>query len=214
MAVLRPLKVIIDNYPKDKTESIAVDINPAKPELGKREVMFSREIYIEREDFMLDPPGKYFRLCPAKEVRLKGAYYIKYASHETGDDGEITAVHCTYDPESFGGETPDGRKVKGTLHWVSADNCFDAELRLYDRLFNTPNPSDEEGVSSFADNLNPDSLTVLTGCKLDNSLSGAKAGDTFQFMRQGYFCADPDSTPEHLVFNRTVALKDSFSKKV
>lgn len=214
MAVLRPLKVIIDNYPKDKTESIAVDINPAKPELGKREVMFSREIYIERDDFMLDPPGKYFRLCPAKEVRLKGAYYIKYASHETGDDGEITAVHCTYDPESFGGETPDGRKVKGTLHWVSADNCFDAELRLYDRLFNTPNPSDEEGVSSFADNLNPDSLTVLTGCKLDNSLSGAKAGDTFQFMRQGYFCADPDSTPEHLVFNRTVALKDSFSKKV
>ena len=214
MAVLRPLKVIIDNYPKDKTESIAVDINPAKPELGKREVMFSREIYIEREDFMLDPPGKYFRLCPAKEARLKGAYYIKYASHETGDDGEITAVHCTYDPESFGGETPDGRKVKGTLHWVSADNCFDAELRLYDRLFNTPNPSDEEGVSSFADNLNPDSLTVLTGCKLDNSLSGAKAGDTFQFMRQGYFCADPDSTPEHLVFNRTVALKDSFSKKV
>lgn len=214
MAVLRPLKVIIDNYPKDKTESIAVDINPAKPELGKREVMFSREIYIERDDFMLDPPGKYFRLCPAKEVRLKGAYYIKYASHETGDDGEITTVHCTYDPESFGGETPDGRKVKGTLHWVSADNCFDAELRLYDRLFNTPNPSDEEGVSSFADNLNPDSLTVLTGCKLDNSLSGAKAGDTFQFMRQGYFCADPDSTPEHLVFNRTVALKDSFSKKV
>ena len=214
MAVLRPLKVIIDNYPKDKTESIAVDINPAKPELGKREVMFSREIYIERDDFMLDPPGKYFRLCPANEVRLKGAYYIKYASHETGDDGEITAVHCTYDPESFGGETPDGRKVKGTLHWVSADNCFDAELRLYDRLFNTPNPSDEEGVSSFADNLNPDSLTVLTGCKLDNSLSGAKAGDTFQFMRQGYFCADPDSTPEHLVFNRTVALKDSFSKKV
>ena len=214
MAVLRPLKVIIDNYPKDKTESIAVDINPAKPELGKREVLFSREIYIELDDFMLDPPGKYFRLCPAKEVRLKGAYYIKYASHETGDDGEITAVHCTYDPESFGGETPDGRKVKGTLHWVSADNCFDAELRLYDRLFNTPNPSDEEGVSSFADNLNPDSLTVLTGCKLDNSLSGAKAGDTFQFMRQGYFCADPDSTPEHLVFNRTVALKDSFSKKV
>lgn len=214
MAVLRPLKVIIDNYPKDKTESIAVDINPAKPELGKREVMFSREIYIERDDFMLDPPGKYFRLCPANEVRLKGAYYIKYASHETGDDGEITAVHCTYDPESFGGETPDGRKVKGTLHWVSADNCFDAELRLYDRLFNTPNPSDEEGVSSFADNLNPDSLTVLTGCKLDNSLSGAKAGDTFQFMRQGYFCADPDSTPGHLVFNRTVALKDSFSKKV
>ncbi|MBQ1988749.1 MAG: glutamine--tRNA ligase, partial [Clostridia bacterium] len=125
----------------------------------------------------------------------------------------ITAVHCTYDPESFGGETPDGRKVKGTLHWVSAANSFDAEVRLYDRLFNVPNPSDEEGVSSFADNLNPESLTVLDNCKIDKSLSGIKVGDTFQFMRQGYFCLDADSTNEKLVFNRTVALKDSFVKK-
>ena len=213
MAVLRPLKVVIDNYPEGKTEEIGIDINPAKPELGKRSVIFSREIYIEQDDFMLDPPGKYFRLCPAKEVRLKGAYFIKYASHECDENGNLSVVHCTYDPDSFGGETPDGRKVKGTLHWVSAQNCIDAELRLYDRLFNVPNPSDEEGVSSFADNLNPDSLTVLTGCKLDKSLSDLKPGQTFQFMRQGYFCVDPDSTADMPVFNRTVALKDSFAKK-
>ncbi len=213
MAVLRPLKVIIDNYPENKTEKIEIDINPSKPEKGKRAVTFSREIFIEQDDFMLDPPGKYFRLCPQKEVRLKGAYYIKYASHETDENGNITAVHCTYDPESYGGDTKDGRKVKGTLHWVDANNCINAEVRLYDRLFNVPNPSDEEGVSSFADNLNPDSLKILNGCKLDKSLGGVKAGDTFQFMRQGYFCVDTDSTADRLVFNRTVALKDSFTKK-
>ena len=213
MAVLRPLKVVIDNYPEGKTEKIEIDINPAKPELGKRSVIFSREIYIEQDDFMLDPPGKYFRLCPAKEVRLKGAYFIKYASHECDENGNLSVVHCTYDPDSFGGETPDGRKVKGTLHWVSAQNCIDAELRLYDRLFNVPNPSDEEGVSSFADNLNPDSLTVLTGCKLDKSISDLKPGQTFQFMRQGYFCVDPDSTADMPVFNRTVVLKDYNKKK-
>lgn len=213
MAVLRPLKVIIDNYPENKTEEIEIDINPSKPEKGKRAVTFSREIFIEQDDFMLDPPGKYFRLCPQKEVRLKGAYYIKYASHETDENGNITAVHCTYDPESYGGDTKDGRKVKGTLHWVDANNCINAEVRLYDRLFNVPNPSDEEGVSSFADNLNPDSLKILNGCKLDKSLGGVKAGDTFQFMRQGYFCVDTDSTADRLVFNRTVALKDSFAKK-
>ena len=213
MAVLRPLKVIIDNYPENKTEEIEIDINPSKPEKGKRAVTFSREIFIEQDDFMLDPPGKYFRLCPQKEVRLKGAYYIKYASHETDENGNITAVHCTYDPESYGGDTKDGRKVKGTLHWVNANNCINAEVRLYDRLFNVPNPSDEEGVTSFADNLNPDSLKILNGCKLDKSLGGVKAGDTFQFMRQGYFCVDTDSTADRLVFNRTVALKDSFAKK-
>lgn len=213
MAVLRPLKVIIDNYPENKTEEIDIDINPSKPEKGKRAVTFSREIFIEQDDFMLDPPGKYFRLCPQKEVRLKGAYYIKYASHETDENGNITAVHCTYDPESYGGDTKDGRKVKGTLHWVDANNCINAEVRLYDRLFNVPNPSDEEGVTSFADNLNPDSLKILNGCKIDKSLGGVKAGDTFQFMRQGYFCVDTDSTADRLVFNRTVALKDSFTKK-
>ena len=213
MAVLRPLKVVIDNYPENTTEDITVDINPNKPELGTKTVTFSREIYIEQDDFMLDPPGKYFRLCPAKEVRLKGAYYVKYASHETDENGNITVVHCTYDPESRGGESPDGRKVKGTLHWVNANDCADATIRLYDRLFNVENPSDEEGVSSFADNLNPDSLQVLEGCKIGKDLAVAKAGETFQFMRQGYFCVDTDSTADNIVFNRTVALKDSFVKK-
>ena len=213
MAVIRPLKVVIDNYPDGKTEQIEIEINPNKPELGKRSVTFSKNIYNEQDDFMLDPPGKYFRLCPQKEVRLKGAYYIKYASHETDENGNITVVHATYDPESFGGETPDGRKVKGTLHWVSADNCINATVNLYDRLFNVENPSDEEGVESFADNLNPDSLEVVKNCKIDSSLAKISAGDTFQFMRQGYFCVDKDSSADNIIFNRTVALKDSFTKK-
>ena len=213
MAVLRPLKVFIDNYHENQTEQIEVDINPNKPELGKTSVTFSREIFIEEDDFMLDPPGKYFRLCPTKEVRLKGAYFVKYASHETDENGNITAVHCTYDPQSRGGEAPDGRKVKGTLHWVSADNCINAEVRLYDRLFNVENPSDEEGVSSFADNLNPESLNVISNAVIDASLKDVKVGDTFQFMRQGYFCVDKDTTADKIVFNRTVALKDSFAKK-
>ena len=213
MAVLRPLKVVIDNYPEGKQEQIEVDINPNKPELGKTSVTFSREIFIEDDDFMLDPPGKYFRLCPTKEVRLKGAYFVKYASHEEDENGNVTVVHCTYDPESRGGEAPDGRKVKGTLHWVSADNCINAEVRLYDRLFNVENPSDEEGVSSFADNLNPESLTVISNAVIDASLKEVKSGDTFQFMRQGYFCVDKDTNADKIVFNRTVALKDSFAKK-
>ncbi len=213
MAVLRPLKIVIDNYPAEKTEEIEVDVNPNKPELGKKKVTFSRELFIEQDDFMLDPPGKYFRLCPQKEVRLKGAYYVKYASHETDDEGNIAVVHCTYDPESRGGETPDGRKVKGTLHWVNARDCAEATVRLYDRLFSVENPSDEEGVSSFADNLNPESLTELKNCKIEADLKNAKVGDTFQFMRQGYFCIDKDSSADNLIINRTVALKDSFTTK-
>ncbi|MBQ5900388.1 MAG: glutamine--tRNA ligase/YqeY domain fusion protein [Clostridia bacterium] len=213
MAVLRPLKVVIDNYPEDKVEYIEVDINPNKPELGKKKVAFTREVYIEQDDFMLNPVGKYFRLCPEKEVRLKGAYYVKYASHEADENGNITVVHCTYDPESFGGETPDGRKVKGTLHWVSAKHAVPATIRLYDRLFNVSNPSDEEGVSSFADNLNPESLTTLTGCMLEADLQNAKPLQRFQFMRQGYFCIDKDSTPDNIIINRTVALKDSFKAR-
>ena len=214
MVVLRPLKVVIDNYPADKVEEIEVPINPNKPELGNKTVFFSNEIFIEQDDFMLEPPGKYFRLCPQREVRLKGAYYIKYASCEKDENGNITCVHCTYDPLSRGGETPDGRKVKGTIHFVDAKNSIDTEIRLYDRLFNVENPSDEEGVSSFADNLNKDSLEILSGAKADISLKNVKVGDTFQFMRQGYFSVDKDSTNEKIVFNRTVALKDSFSKKV
>lgn len=210
MAVLRPLKVIVDNYPEGKTEDIEVDINPNKPELGKRAVKFSRDIFVEQDDFTLEPPKGYFRLCPEKEVRLKGAYFVKYASHDMDGSGNIVAVHVTYDPETLGGNSPDGRKVKGTIHWVSAEHAVDATVRLYDRLFNVENPSDEEGVSTFAENLNPDSLIELTGCKCDGFLNDAKAGDSFQFMRQGYFCIDTESTQDNLIVNRTVALKDSF----
>ena len=213
MAVLDPLKVVVDNYPEGKSEKLTVEINPSKPELGTREITFSRNLYIEKSDFELTPPPKYFRLCPEKEVRLKSAYFVKYASHETDENGNITCVHVTYDPETRGGDSPDGRKVKGTLHWVCADDCVDATVKLYDRLFNVENPSDEEGVSSFADNLNPDSLKVLDGCKCEPSLKNDPAGTTYQFMRQGYFCIDTTSTPDHLVINRTVALKDSFAAK-
>lgn len=212
MAVLRPLRLVIDNYPEGKTEEVEVDINPARPELGKRRVTFSREVYIESDDFMLEPVKKYFRLSPDREVRLKGAYLVRYASHETDVAGNITAVHCTYDAESFGGEAPDGRKVKGTLHWVNAADAVDGEVRLYDRLFLVENPSDEEGVSSFADNLNPESLVTLRGCKFEPAVAASRPGQTWQFMRQGYFCCDRDSSAECPVFNRTVALKDSFKK--
>ena len=213
MAVLRPLKVIVDNYPEGKTEQIEVDINPNKPELGKTSVTFSKEIYIEQDDFAMEPPKGFFRLCPAREVRLKGAYFLKFASLDTDENGNIIAVHCTYDPESYGGESPDGRKVKGTLHWVSATECADVTVNLYDRLFMVENPSNEVGVTDFTENLNPNSVETLKGCKIDRSLLSAKVGDTFQFMRQGYFCVDPDSTENALIFNRTVALKDSWAKK-
>ncbi len=213
MTVLKPLKVIIDNYPEGQTEELEVEINPNKPELGNRKVEFSREIYIEQDDFALVPPPKYFRLCPEKEVRLKGAYFVKFASAETDESGNVIAVHVTYDPASKGGNSPDGRKVKGTIHWVSARSCVDATVNLYDRLFNVPNPSDEEGVESYQDNLNPESLTVLKGCKCEAFMKNAKPGDTFQFMRQGYFCVDKYSDADNIIFNRTVALKDSFAPK-
>lgn len=213
MTVLKPLKIVVDNYPEGVTEPIEVDINPNKQELGKRTVDFSKNLYIEQEDFMLDPPGKYFRLCPQKEVRLKGAYFVKYASHETDENGNITCVHVTYDPETKGGNAPDGRKVKGTLHWVSADTCINCTVNLYDRLFNVENPSDEEGVSSFKDNLNENSLIVLKNCKCEPYMANEVPGTTFQFMRQGYFCIDTSSTKDNIVFNRTVALKDSFTPK-
>lgn len=211
MAVLRPLKVIIDNYPEDKTEKITVQVHPDKPELGTREMTFSREIYVEQEDFMAEPVKKYFRLFPGNEVRLKGAYFVKCESYETDENGNVTCLHCTYDPLSKGGESPDGRKVKGTLHWVSAADCVKAEVRLYDRLFNAENPSDES-KGSFTENLNPDSLTILEDCLIEGGLKDAKPGDTFQFMRQGYYCVDKDSTPDNLVFNRTVALNSSWKK--
>jgi glutaminyl-tRNA synthetase len=213
MAVLEPLKVIIDNYPEGQTEEITVEVHPDKPELGTKTVTFGREIYVERSDFMAEPVKKYFRLFPGNEVRLKSAYFVTCTSYETDDDGNVTCLHCTYDPESRGGESPDGRKVKGTLHWVSADASVDTTVHLYDRLFMVENPSNEVGVTDFTENLNPNSMVTLTDCKIDRSLLGTKAGITFQFMRQGYFCVDESSTEDRLVFNRTVALKDSWSKK-
>ncbi len=212
MAVLRPLKVVIDNYPDGKTEEIQVEINPNKPELGTRTVKFSKEIYVEQEDFMAQPIKKYFRLYPGNEVRLKGAYFVTCTDYETDDDGNVTVVHCTYDPETKGGDSPDGRKVKGTLHWVSAADSVKCEVRLYDRLFNVENPSDEAN-GSFTDNLNPNSLIVLNDCLVEGSLKDAKVGDVFQFMRQGYFCVDTSSSEDKLVFNRTVALNSSFQAK-
>ncbi|MDO4742506.1 MAG: glutamine--tRNA ligase/YqeY domain fusion protein [bacterium] len=213
MAVLKPLKIVIDNYPEGQTETVETEINPNKPELGTRKIDFSRELYIERDDFELNPPPKYFRLCPEKEVRLKSAYYVKYASHETDGDGNITVVHVTYDPDSRGGSSPDGRKVKGTIHWVNAQTAVDATIRLYDRLFDVENPSDEEGVESFESNLNPSSLIELKNCKCESFIKNAPVGSTYQFMRLGYFCIDRDTDNGNPIINRTVVLKDSFAPK-
>ena len=212
MAVLRPIKLVIDNYPEDKIEQIEVEINPENPEAGKRTVEFSKVLYIEEDDFMEDAPKKYFRLKPGQEVRLKSAYYVTATSCVKDENGKVTEVHCTYDPETKGGDSPDGRKVKGTIHWVSATNAVDATIRLYDRLFNVENPSDESKVGSFTENLNPSSVEVLENCKLESNLADVKPGDSFQFLRMGYFCVDTDSTKENIIINRTVALKDSWAK--
>ena len=210
MAVLNPVKVIIDNYPEGKTEELSVQTSPSDKEVTAP-ITFSREIYIEREDFKEEPEKKFFRLAPGREVRLRGAYFITCTGLEKDENGEITVIHCSYDPETRGGNSPDGRKVKGTIHWVSCAHCEDAEIRLYDRLFDVENPSDEEGVEDFTKNLNPNSLEVIN-CKIEAALKNAKPGDTFQFVRNGYFCADKDSTKEHIVFNRTVSLKDSYKE--
>ncbi|MDP4118408.1 MAG: glutamine--tRNA ligase/YqeY domain fusion protein [Bacillota bacterium] len=208
MAVLRPLKVIIDNYPAGQTEEIMVQTSPNDPEI-KAPVTFSRELYIESEDFEEVPPNKFFRLAPGKEVRLRGTYFITCVDVDKDENGKVTAVHCTYDPETKGGNAPDGRKVKGTIHWVSCNHSVDAEIRLYERLFDVENPSDEENVGDFIKNLNPGSLEIIQ-CKIEASLANAKQGDKFQFVRTGYFCADKESTPDKLVFNRIVSLKDSY----
>ncbi|NLI59402.1 MAG: glutamine--tRNA ligase/YqeY domain fusion protein [Clostridium sp.] len=213
MAVLRPLKVIIDNYPEDSVEYFEVPNNPEDPAAGTREVPFSRVIYIEQDDFCENPPKKYFRLAPGREVRLKSAYFIKCVDVVKDDaTGEIIEVHCTYDPDSRGGNSPDGRKVRGTIHWVSAAHAVDAEVRLYNSLFNDANPGADEGVD-FVDQVNPDSLEVITECKLEPGLKTAKPGEMFQFLRLGYFCVDAvDSKENALVFNRTVSLKDTWAK--
>lgn len=212
MAVLRPLKVVIDNYPDGQTEELEVEIHPDHTEWGKRKVIFSKEIFIEQDDFMAEPVKKYFRLFPGNEVRLKSAYLVKCVSYDTDENGNVICVHCTYDPDSRGGNAPDGRKVKGTIHWASAEGSVKAEIRLYDRLFTVENPADESN-GTYRDFLNPDSLVVLKDCLVEKGIAeNIKAGDTFQFMRQGYFCADKDSTEEKIVFNRTVPLNSSWGK--
>ena len=212
MTVLKPIELVIDNYPDGQTEQIEVEINPENPDAGKRTVEFSKVLYIEEDDFMEEAPKKYFRLTPGNEVRLKGAYYVTATSCEKDESGKVIRVHCTYDPESRGGQTPDNRKVKGTIHWVSKDNAVDATVNLYDRLFVVENPSDESKVGSFTENLNPNSVEVLSGCKLEANLLNVKPGDKFQFLRLGYFCVDKESTPDNIIINRTVALKDSWAK--
>jgi glutaminyl-tRNA synthetase len=210
MAVLNPVKLILTNYPEGRTETFEVENNPEKPEAGTRPVSFSRELWIEREDFMEIPAKKYFRLFPGNEVRLKTAYLVRCTGCEKDGDGNVAVVYAEYDPQTRGGNAPDGRRVKSTIHWVDAKTAADAEVRLYDSLFTVPNP--EEG--NYIDELNPDSLKVLKGCKVEPWLVRAGKGESFQFLRQGYFCADrEDSSPEHPVFNRSVSLKDSFKKK-
>ena len=209
MGVLRPLKVVIENYPDGQSEELDAINNPEDAAAGTRAVPFSRELYIEREDFMEDPPKKFFRLAPGREVRLRYAYFMTCREAVKDAAGEVVELRCTYDPETRGGNAPDGRKVKATLHWVSAAHAVPAEVRLYDHLFTNPTPGSEGDVR---DDLNPDSLTVLDGCRLEPALGDVPAGVPVQFERQGYFCPDRDSTPERPVFNRTVALRDSWAK--
>ena len=211
MVVLRPIKLVIDNYPEGQVEMLEAVINPEAPESGSRELPFSREIYIEQDDFMEIPTKKYFRLSPGAEVRLKHAYIIKCQSVVKDEAGTITEIHCTYDPETKSGQGQEGRKVKGTLHWVSAGQGIGVEIRLYDHLFDQENPEGEEG-GDFTSHLNPRSLEILAGCVAEPGLAKALPGSCFQFLRQGYFAADRDTTPAHPVFNRTVSLKDSWGK--
>ncbi len=212
MGVLYPLKVVIENYPDGQTEEMDAVNNPEDPAAGKRKVPFSRVIYVERDDFREDAPKDFFRLAPGKEVRLRYAYFVKCTGAIKNDQGEVTELRCTYDPATRGGDSPDGRKVKGTIHWVSAQHAVDAEIRLYDHLFSKPDPDDVPEGQNYLANLNPHSLVVLTGCKLEPSLTSAKAGDKFQFERLGYFCVDKDSSPGKLVFNRAVTLRDTWAK--
>jgi glutaminyl-tRNA synthetase len=221
MAVLDPVKLVIDNYPEGQTEMLTAINNPENEADGTREVPFSRELYIEREDFMEEAPKKYFRLTLGREVRLRYAYFVTAQSVEKDAEGNITCIHCTYDPATRGGDAPDGRKVKGTLHWVSAAHAIEAEVRLFDRLFATEAPDEAPEGKTFLDNLNPDSLKVLQHCMLEPALAeahmivnekGIEEPMRYQFERMGYFCTDRDSTPEHLVFNRSCSLKDTWAK--
>ena len=214
LGVLRPIRVVIENYPEGQTEPAELVNNPEDPAAGTRTAPFGREIYIDRDDFMEVPPPKYFRLAPGAEVRLRGAYWIRCTGVEKDAAGNIALIRATYDPQTKGGNSPpDGRKVKGTIHWVSAAGAIDAEVRLFDRLFSAEDPDDAPEGKDFLANLNPNSLEVVTGCKLEPSCADAKPGDTFQFERLGYFTVDTDSKPGALVFNRTVTLKDSWARE-
>ena len=212
MAVLRPLKLVIDNYPESQVEEMEAVNNPEEASAGTRKVPFSKVLYIEQDDFREEPPKGYFRLSPGREVRLRYGYFVTCTSVVKNERGQVVEVHCTYDPATRGGNAPDGRKVKATIHWVSAAHALEAEVRLYDKLFTKPNPNEVEEGQEFTANLNPDSLEVLQGCKLEPALAGAAAGGRYQFERLGYFCVDLESAPGKLVFNRTVALKDTWAK--
>jgi glutaminyl-tRNA synthetase len=212
MAVLRPLRLVIDNYPEGQSEELELGNNPEDPAAGVRKVPFSRVLYIEQDDFREDPPKGYFRLSPGREVRLRGGHFIKFASVVKNSAGELVEVHCNYDPATRGGNAPEGRKVKGTIHWVSAAHAVDAEVRLYDTLFTKEDPNELDEGQDFTANLNPRSLEVIADAKLEPSLVGAEAGSRYQFERLGYFCVDKDSSPGKPVFNRTVTLKDTWAK--
>ncbi len=212
MAVLRPLRVVVDNYPEGQVEEMEAVNNPEDESMGSRKVPFSRVLYIEQDDFREDPPKQYYRLSPGREVRLRYGYFITCTGVTKNEKGEVVEVHCTYDPATRGGNAPDGRKVKSTIHWVSAAHAVDAEVRLYDNLFSTPNPNEEVEGKDFTANLNPNSLEVLTDAKLEPCLASVEAFSRYQFERLGYFCADPDSKPGKPVFNRTVALRDTWAK--
>jgi glutaminyl-tRNA synthetase len=213
MGVLNPLKVVLVNYPDNQVEEMEAINNPEDPSAGTRKVPFSKVLYIEREDFMEEPVKKFFRLAPGREVRLRYAYFITCVDVIKDANGEVVELHCTYDPATHGGDAPDGRKVKATLHWVSAAHALPVEVRLYDRLFDRESPDEVDDESQdFIHNLNPDSFEVLPACYVEPGLADAKPGYCCQFERQGYFCVDPDSTPEKLVFNRTVSLKDTWAK--
>ena len=209
MAVLRPLKLVIENYPEGQSEEFVTANHPDDPSLGTRRIPFSKTLFIERDDFMEDPPKKFFRLAPGREVRLRSAYFVTCRDVVKNDAGEIVELRCTYDPATKGGDSPDGRKPKATLHWVSAEHSRDAEVRLYDRLFLNEDPEDAGDAGDFLSNLNPASLEVLSGCRVEPSIASASPGTRFQFERLGYFCVDPDSSSSGLVFNRTVTLKGS-----
>ena len=212
LAVLRPLRVVIENYPEDRVEELEAINNPEDASAGTRKVPFSRVLYIDRDDFREDPPRKYFRLAPGREVRLRYAYFIKCVGVVRDENGAVVELRCTYDPETRGGYAPDGRKVRGTIHWVSAAHAVEAEVRLYDHLFSKENPDDLAEGEDYKDHLNPGSREVLAGCRLEPGLTAAAPGDRYQFERVGYFCVDPDAAAGAPVFNRTVGLRDTWAR--